>query len=58
MAKVKRPSKVRKNFLLPEDLAKWIETYAKENNTTMTQILVDHITLLRRQTEDTNVEQV
>lgn len=51
-------TKVRKNFVFPVDLAEWAERYARNNNTTMTRIVIDHFTNLRRQMETLNVEQV
>lgn len=51
-------TKVRKNFVFPIDLAEWAERYAHTNNTTMTRIVIDHFTNLRRQMEALNVEQV
>jgi hypothetical protein len=57
MAKSKA-NRVRKNFVFPADLVKWAEKYAQENNTTMTRIILDHFTSLRRQVETGHVEQV
>lgn len=52
------PRKVRKNFLLPEELSAWLEEYTKQNNVTMTQLIVDHLTNLKKQTEGGNVAQI
>lgn len=57
MPRAKAP-KVRKNFVFPADLTKWAEKYAKDNNTTLTRIILDHLTSLRRQVEIGHVEQV
>lgn len=54
-AKVK---KVRKNFLIPVELADWLDSYTKTNNVTMTQIIVDHLTSLKKQLEGGNVSQI
>lgn len=51
-------TKVRKNFIFPIDLAEWAERYAHINNTTMTRLIIDHFTNLRRQVEANNVEQI
>lgn len=48
----------RKNFVFPADLTEWAEKYAKDNNTTLTRIILDHLTSLRRQVESGHVEQV
>ncbi len=48
----------RKNFVFPADLVLWVEKYAKDNNTTMTRIILDHLTSLRQRAEDGHVEQV
>ncbi len=58
MAVFTSKTKVRKNFIFPIDLAEWAEKYAHNNNTTMTRLIIDHFTDLRRQAEALNVEQV
>lgn len=50
--------KARKNFLMPRDLADWVEKYASDHNTTMTRLIVDYFTNLRRETENGHAEQV
>jgi len=50
--------KTMKSFLLPEDLAEWVKNYAKAQNTTMTQLIVDYFTELRKKAETNYVEQV
>lgn len=57
MARSKK-NRVRKNFVFPADLVAWAEKYARDNNTTMTRIILDHLTILRRQAETGHVEQV
>jgi hypothetical protein len=52
----KKTEKVRKNFKLPADLAAWIESYARDCNTSMTQLIVDHFTKLRE--KQAHVEQI
>lgn len=60
MPKAKKlpPKRIRKNFQFPEDLALWADTYAKDNNTTMTRLLIDYLTNLRKQTEADYVAQI
>jgi hypothetical protein len=48
----------RKNFVFPSDLVDWVEKYAANNNTTVTRIILDHFTSLRRQAESGHVDQV
>jgi hypothetical protein len=50
--------KVRKNFLLPEELAEWVMEYAKANNTTMTKLIVDYLADLKKQNDGNHVEQI
>ena len=47
----------RKNFRLPLVLSEWVEKYAKDRNTTVTQLIIDHFTDLRRRTESSEVDQ-
>jgi len=54
----KKQPKTMKSFLIPEDLSQWIMAYAKEQNTTMTQLIIDHFTELRKKAESGHVEQV
>lgn len=59
MAKGKTaPAKVRKNFLVPADLAAWVESYAKKNHTTMTHLILEHLMNLRRESENGHAEQI
>ena len=53
-----KPLTKRKNFVFPADLVEWVEKYAAANNTTVTRLLLDHLTNLRRQVEANHVEQV
>lgn len=48
----------RKNFVFPADLVRWAEKYAKDNNTSMTKMILDHLTDLRRQHEAEHVRQI
>ncbi len=41
----------RKNFKFPSDLTAWAEKYAQDHNTSITQLIVDYLTNLRKQTE-------
>lgn len=54
----KKATRVRKNFLFPADLAAWVERYAQGKNTTVTQIIVDHLTGLRKQEETGYADQI
>ncbi len=54
----KKKTKVRKNFLFPADLAEWATKFAAQQNTSLTKILVDHLTTLRQQSEAGHVEQI
>lgn len=57
MAKAKN-NKVRKNFIFPSDLADWAAQYAKEKNTSMTQLIVDYLTDLKKREESEYATQV
>lgn len=50
--------KIRKNFVFPADITKWAEDYTAKNNTTLTRILLDHLTNLKKQVENNDIEQV
>lgn len=54
----KKKAKVRKNFHFPAELAAWAETYARDHNTTMTQLILDHFTELRKNAETAHAEQI
>lgn len=43
----KEAGKKRKNIRLPIDLTEWAEQYAKSKNTNFTQLIVDHLTVLK-----------
>jgi len=43
---------------LPSELMVWVKTYAKEKNTTVTRLIVDHFTDLRARNEETHVDQI
>lgn len=53
-----KKTRVRKNFVFPSDIVKWAEKYAKENDTTLTRIILDHLIQLRYRSETGNVEQI
>lgn len=53
-----KKNKVRKNFVFPADIVKWAEKYANDNNTTLTRILLDHLTKLRSQVESGHVDRI
>lgn len=44
--------------MFPTDIVKWAEKYAEDNNTTLTRIILDHLTQLRRQVESGHVDQI
>jgi len=43
---------------LPLDLLTWVKDYARNKNTTVTQIIIDHFTDLRARHEGTHVDQI
>lgn len=43
---------------IPEELMEWVKSYAKEKNTTVTRLVVDHFTELRARYESTHVDQI
>lgn len=55
--KVTDNGKTRKNLRLPSDLDTWVTQYARDNHTSVTQILVDYLISLRASVEDGRVEQ-
>jgi hypothetical protein len=55
--KVLQNGKSRWNLRVPADLDKWAKKYAKEHNTTVTQLIVDHFTDLQKKEEEAHVEQ-
>ncbi len=46
------------NFRLPADLLEWVKAFAKEKNTTVTRLIVDHFTELRARNEEGHVDQI
>lgn len=42
MPKTARPKRTRVNLRIPSDLLKWIKKYARERNTSVTQLVVVH----------------
>lgn len=47
----------RKNFRFPEELVTWVAAYAKSQNTTMTRLIIDYFTDLRKRVEGAHVDQ-
>lgn len=43
-----KPGRVRKNFRIPADLAEWVDKFAQNKNTTMTQLIINYFLDLRR----------
>lgn len=62
MAKLKKKSitngKVRWNFRVPKDVDEWAKKYAFENNTTVTQVVLDYFTEMMKKSQTEHVEQV
>lgn len=52
----KKSSKARFNAKLPDDLYEWARDYAQRKNTTVTQLIVDHLRELRL--KDTDIPQI
>jgi len=50
--------KTRLNLRLPARLIRWVKVFAKEHNTTVTQLIVDHLTELKKRAETEDVPQV
>ena len=40
----KTQKRVRLNIRVPADLVRWAKVWAKKKNTTITQVIVDHLT--------------
>lgn len=55
--KVRHYGKTRLNLRLPADLDTWAKKFASDNNTTITQIVIQHLTDLRRKYEEGHVDQ-
>lgn len=55
--KVRHFGKVRLNLRIPNDLDAWAKKFAKDNNTSVTQIVIAYLTDLRRKQEEGHVEQ-
>jgi hypothetical protein len=55
--KVRHFGKVRLNLRLPIDLDNWVKKYAKDTNTTVTQVVIQCFTDLRKKHEDGHVDQ-
>lgn len=54
----KPKGKVLKSFRFPPELADWAAQYAKDNNTSVTQLLIDYLTNLRKHVESGYADQV
>lgn len=50
MPRSKTP-RARLNMRIPEPLLKWAKKYVDERNTTVTQLIIDHLTELKAQQE-------
>jgi uncharacterized protein (DUF1778 family) len=57
MPKSRDESKTRLNIRWSNDLADWVSRYAQEQHTTITQLIVDYFTDLRKRVETGNVPQ-
>jgi hypothetical protein len=54
----KKPDAKLTSLRIPEDLLKWVKDYAEKKNTTVTRLVVDHLTELRTRSEEGHVEQI
>ncbi len=43
---------------IPADLLVWVKKYAKEKNTNVTRLIIDHFTELRARSEEAHVDQI
>jgi hypothetical protein len=50
MARTKAP-RARLNMRIPEPLLKWAKKYVDDRNTTVTQLIIDHLTSLKDRQE-------
>jgi len=55
--KMSENGKGRWNLRIPLELDAWAKKYAREHNTTVTQVIVDYFTGLRKQVEEEHVDQ-
>lgn len=55
--KVTENGKCRWNLRVPEDMDNWVKQYAEAKNTTVTQLILNYFTDLRKQLEESHVEQ-
>jgi predicted nuclease of restriction endonuclease-like RecB superfamily len=50
--------KDRLNLQIDEDLKKWAQEYARRHHTSLTQIIIDHLVVLRKQEDGEGVDQI
>ncbi len=55
--KVTENGKVKLNLRIRPDLDTWVRQYAEEKHTTVSQIVIDYFTELRKRIENERVEQ-
>lgn len=53
MSRAKAP-RARLNMRIPEPLLKWAKKYVNGRNTTVTQLIIDHLTDLKGEQEKSN----
>lgn len=44
--------------MFPTEIAEWAQEYAREHNTSMTQLIIDYFTTLKKQTESGYADQI
>ena len=55
--KLDQYGKARLNLRLPVELSAWMKTYAQEHHTTVTKIIIEHFTELKKTAEEGHVTQ-
>lgn len=55
---IKKTNTSLANFRIPVDLLEWVKSHARERNTTVTRLIVDHFTELRAKNEEGYVDQI
>lgn len=50
--KTKRPKRARVNMRIPTDLLSWAKDYAGSKNTTVTQVIINHLTELKEEAKN------
>jgi hypothetical protein len=50
--KIRRPKRARINMRIPAELLAWAKDYALLRNTTVTQVIINHLTELKEEAAD------